>query len=81
MTALFAVFRKGKNPLAKLLRNDGGLLSLCIAHAPGIRNKEGFARGKKEVEEDVAVVVPAVAVASARKTRHQIEFLGVRPPG
>ena len=81
MAALLAVFREGKNPLAKLLRNDGGFLSLCLAHAPGIRNKEGFARGKKKVEEDVAVVVPAVAVAPSGEARHQVELLGVRRPG
>ena len=48
-----------------------------VAHAPSrVAQVQPLARGEEEVEEHVALVDAALAVAAARVARHQVEFAG-----
>ena len=78
--AIRRILSKRQQPFAQLLRHYRRLLPLRRIGAFGVGNEEFAAGCQQQVQEDVAVVGSAVAVAAPRKALHQIKLLGVGGP-
>lgn len=71
--------REAQEPFAKLLaRPRTAALGRAFARAADVGDEQRAAGGEQDVEKDVSVVAPAVAVPASGRMRHEVELLPVR---